>query len=216
MPIRIDCRGLTCPQPVIKTKSYIDRGEMPFLIVLVDNMAAKENVSRLLTQQGYAVRVKEDNDFFSVTGTRSENLKNGDDAVAQEAILNKTNGSQSTHVEKSSNNKKIMVIIGCETLGKGDDKLGEKLMINYIQTLTELGDDLWRLVFINGGVKLCIEKSSVFSVLQKIEKNGVQIFVCGTCLDHFGMIKQKKVGETTNMLDIVTSMQVATQVISLV
>jgi hypothetical protein len=38
--------------------------------------------------------------------------------------------------------------------------------------------------------------------------------VCGTCLNYYGLLEQKKVGETTNMLDIVTSLQVADKVIS--
>jgi len=43
----------------------------------------------------------------------------------------------------------------------------------------------------------------------------VEVLVCGTCLGHFGLLEKKKVGETTNMLDIVTSMQLADKVISL-
>jgi hypothetical protein len=39
--------------------------------------------------------------------------------------------------------------------------------------------------------------------------------VCGTCLTHFGILEQKRAGETTNMLDIVTAMQLADKVISL-
>jgi hypothetical protein len=40
------------------------------------------------------------------------------------------------------------------------------------------------------------------------------VLVCGTCLDHFGLLSQKAVGETTNMLDVVTSLQLATKVIN--
>ena len=38
--------------------------------------------------------------------------------------------------------------------------------------------------------------------------------VCGTCLNHFGLLDKKQCGETTNMLDIVTSLQVADKVIT--
>ncbi|MBW2410410.1 MAG: sulfurtransferase-like selenium metabolism protein YedF, partial [Deltaproteobacteria bacterium] len=44
---------------------------------------------------------------------------------------------------------------------------------------------------------------------------GRKILVCGTCLDHFGLLDQKQIGETTNMLDIVTAMQLADKVISI-
>jgi hypothetical protein len=38
--------------------------------------------------------------------------------------------------------------------------------------------------------------------------------VCGTCLSHFQLLEKKEVGETTNMLDIVTAMQLADSVIN--
>ncbi len=47
------------------------------------------------------------------------------------------------------------------------------------------------------------------------EKNGLKIMVCGTCLDHFNLLDRKQVGETTNMLDIVTAMQLADKVINI-
>ena len=39
--------------------------------------------------------------------------------------------------------------------------------------------------------------------------------MCGTCLNHFKLLEAKQVGETTNMLDIVTAMQLADKVITL-
>ncbi|MFP4587574.1 MAG: DsrE family protein, partial [Desulfohalobiaceae bacterium] len=51
--------------------------------------------------------------------------------------------------------------------------------------------------------------------LQKLESLGVDILVCGTCLDHFGLLQDKKVGQTTNMLDVVTSLQLAEKVIQI-
>lgn len=39
--------------------------------------------------------------------------------------------------------------------------------------------------------------------------------VCGTGLGHFNLLERKQVGETTNMLDIITAMQVADKFISL-
>jgi selenium metabolism protein YedF len=97
----------------------------------------------------------------------------------------------------------------------GDDVLGEKLLISYLKTLKEMGPDLWRLVFINGGVKLTVTDSPVLDELQVYEKNGLLILACGTCLEHFNLTAKKQVGQTTNMLDIVTAMQLADSVITL-
>ena len=78
-----------------------------------------------------------------------------------------------------------------------------------------MGDELWRLVFINNGVKLTIEDAETFEDLKELEGNGILILVCGTCLTHFDLMDRKKVGETTNMLDIVTAMQLADKVINI-
>jgi selenium metabolism protein YedF len=108
-----------------------------------------------------------------------------------------------------------MVLCATDRMGFGDDALGLKLMVNFLRTLKEMGPDLWRLVFVNNGVKLTIEGSEVLEDLRQYEKDGLKIMVCGTCLDHFDILAKKQVGETTNMLDIITAMQVADKVISI-
>ena len=70
-------------------------------------------------------------------------------------------------------------------------------------------------VLVNNGVKLTIVDSPVLEDLAAYEKEGLTILVCGTCLTHFGLLEAKKVGLTTNMLDIVTAMQLADKVINI-
>jgi len=107
-----------------------------------------------------------------------------------------------------------MIIVASDCMGRGDDLLGSKLMSGFLKTLKEMGDDLWRIVFINSGVKLAVEGSAVLPQLTELKDQGVSIFSCGTCLMHFDLMEKLKVGEVTNMLDIVTSMQVADKVIN--
>lgn len=114
-----------------------------------------------------------------------------------------------------TDSKKILVVVGTDRLGHGDDALGSGLMINFLRSLKEMGPDLWRLVFVNNGVKLTVEDTDSLPILQELSAQGTSILVCGTCLSHFKLHEQKKVGETTNMLDIVTSMQIADSVINI-
>jgi selenium metabolism protein YedF len=100
-------------------------------------------------------------------------------------------------------------------VGSGDDVLGAKLMVNFIKTLKEMGNDLWRLVFVNSGVKLTIDGAGTVEDLEELEAAGITILVCGTCLDYFNLLERKQVGQTTNMLDIVTAMQLADKVINI-
>ncbi len=193
----IDCRGLACPGPVLRVKEMIDRGDVATLSILVDNPAAKENVSRFLSRMGYEIGLREEGGAFEVTGTK------GESSAACEIIE-----------ESKDTGSRIAVIVGTDIMGKGDDLLGRNLIKNFIGTLKEMGPELWRLVLLNGGVRLTVEGSGSLADLQALEKEGVSILVCGTCLTHFGLLEKKQVGETTNMLDIVTAMQVADKVIS--
>jgi selenium metabolism protein YedF len=108
-----------------------------------------------------------------------------------------------------------MVMCATDRIGFGDDELGLKLMVNFLRTLKEMEPDLWHLVFVNNGVKLTVDGSEVIGDLEALEKGGLKILVCGTCLNHFNLLERKQVGETTNMLDIVTAMQLADKVINI-
>jgi selenium metabolism protein YedF len=119
------------------------------------------------------------------------------------------------HREQIRAGKKILVLLATDRLGKGDDELGRKIVINFIRTMKEMGDDLWRLVLLNAGVKLAVEGSESLHQLQELAREGLDILVCGPCLKTFQLLEKKQVGELTSMLDIVTSMQLADKVISL-
>jgi selenium metabolism protein YedF len=195
----IDARGLACPAPVLQTKAAIDEKDVAVISVIVDNEAAKQNVCRFLNSNHYQTDIRENRDNFIITGKLTSS------SLPQEEKV----------VPKQSDNKKIMVMCATDRMGFGDDELGLKLMISFIKTLKEMGPELWRLVFVNNGVKLTIEGSEVLSILQEYDKEGLHILVCGTCLTHFGLLDKKRVGETTNMLDIITAMQLADKVINI-
>ena len=205
----LDARGLACPAPVLMAKKALDDGAVGTLSILVDNEASMENVSRFLSSQSAGVDVVREGPDFKIT---AEIPEGGDSKSSQgdlPAIATENEGSG----VKESGNKKIMVLAATDRIGFGDDDLGKKLMISFIKTIEEMGDELWRLVFVNNGVKLCINGSEVLETLQQYETDGLKIMVCGTCLTHFDLMKEKRVGETTNMLDIVTAMQLADKVI---
>jgi selenium metabolism protein YedF len=195
----LDCRGLACPNPVLKTKELIDQGEVAQITVLVDNPAARENVARFLNRSGYEVRVAAEAGAFAVSGSRAAAGPGRGERPAPE----------------SAPGQKILVLIGTDRMGTGDDELGRKLLASFMGTLKEMGSDLWCLVLLNAGVKLSVAGSEVLADLQALTRDGVMVLVCGTCLNHFQLLEKKQVGETTNMLDIVTHMQLADKVVSL-
>jgi selenium metabolism protein YedF len=195
----IDARGLACPAPVLQTKAALQEESPNGVRVVVDNAASQQNVQRFLESQGFQ--------------TALEHV--GSDYIVIGSCDSKTSEQPQPIPEPSSDAKKIMIMCATDRIGFGDDALGSKLMVNFLRTLKEMDDELWRLVFVNNGVKLTIDGSEVLEDLKAYESAGLKILVCGTCLDHFNILKKKQVGETTNMLDIVTAMQLADKVINL-
>lgn len=49
----IDTRGMSCPQPVLMTKKALAASNNASLDVLVDNVAALNNVTRFLKSAGF-------------------------------------------------------------------------------------------------------------------------------------------------------------------
>jgi selenium metabolism protein YedF len=190
---------LSCPAPVLQTKAALQEENPNGVSVVVDNAASQQNVQRFLESQGFQTVLEQAGADYLVIGSG--------DAMPS--------AQPQPAPEPSGDTRKIMVMCATDRIGFGDDALGLKLMVNFLRTLKELGSELWRLVFVNNGVKLTIEGSEVLEDLKDYEKGGIKILVCGTCLDHFNLLDRKQVGETTNMLDIVTAMQLADKVINI-
>ncbi|THB66344.1 MAG: sulfurtransferase-like selenium metabolism protein YedF [Desulfovibrio sp.] len=203
MPIpALDCCGLACPLPVLRCKELIEDSRPESFTVMVDNDAAKQNVSRFLSGQGYSVEAQADNGKWLLAASLQ-----GDSPAPTETSTDMSQYTCAPAVQQTT------VFLTSERMGQGDDDLGAKLMANFLATLPEMGEELWRLVLVNGGVKLAATGSPVLESLTALEKSGVTILVCGTCLDHFGLLDARAVGQTTNMLDVVTSLQAASKVI---
>lgn len=196
----LNCRGLACPAPVTQVRDLLAQGKPATVTVLVDNEAARENVSRFLAYQGYQVTVAEADGDFRVIGAGG--------GEACEVMDDK-------ELAAAGGGRKILVMITTDRMGHGDDQLGAGLMLSFLKTLKEMGPELWRLVFINAGVKLAVAGAETLAPLRELADGEVSILVCGTCLNHFDLLDQKQVGETTNMLDIVTSLQLADKVINI-
>ena len=196
----LDCRGLACPQPVLQCKQCIEADAPEVLSVVVDNEASRANVTRFLESKGYAVDTERDGDDWRLTAT------GGGDMPAAET-------RPAPAPAEASGPSQVCVFIASDCMGSGDDELGGKLMVNFTATLPELGDELWRIVLVNAGVRLAVPGHPCFDNLKSLEDAGVSILVCGTCLDFFDLLEQRGLGQTTNMLDVVTSLQLASKVI---
>lgn len=185
--ITIDNCGLACPQPVINTKKALDgiaAGQS--LISIVDNAAAKENVTRFAVNSGCTVKVEEKNGIYSLTLTKGGAVPT---AAAPPAETQSTAGK--------------VIFIRSNLLGIGSDELGGLLIKSFFYAVSQTPDRLpAKIVLINSGVKLAVTDSPVLKDLQALVAAGVEILACGTCLDFYGLKEQLAVGHISNMYTI--------------
>lgn len=199
----LDCRGLACPQPVIRAKELLDSMAHGSVEVLVDNEAAQSNLARFGKSQGCAVTIRASGDTRHITLSKDGSAK---DAVAPPAPEEYRCDLPTTG---------IIMVIPAETMGRGDDALGRVLMRAYVKTIKSLSPLPAKIFFYNGGVKITATESDLIAPLQDLAAQGVEIYSCGTCLDFFNLKDSLLVGQVTNMFEIMDAMAAqATTVIS--
>lgn len=66
----LDARGLSCPEPVVMMKRALDQGP-DGVAMLVDAVAARENVTRFAKSQGYEVSVTENDGEWTLEARRA-------------------------------------------------------------------------------------------------------------------------------------------------
>jgi len=195
----VDAVGKACPMPVVMTKKEMDNGEES-IITIVDNKIAVENLKKLAQNTGFSVEVKEEGDAFKVALSKT--------CEECEAILN----------DLQEKEKKVasdfVVFLGKNYIGEGSEELGQNLMRMFLYTLTESTELPTHILLMNGGVKLAVEDEQTVEHLKTLSEKGIEIMVCGTCLNYFGIAEQLKIGNVSNMFDIAGKMQACGKVIS--
>ncbi|MBZ9689757.1 sulfurtransferase-like selenium metabolism protein YedF [Clostridium estertheticum] len=190
----IDCKGLLCPMPVVRTKKYFDSIESGESTIIVDNLVAKNNIVKLADGSGYKSIVEEKDKLYYINITKDKN--------------------EVVDVEIKEN-KKFTLLVSTDKLGLGDDELGAILMKSYIFALSEADTIPNDILFVNGGVKLTTSDSQVLDSLKKLISRGANILVCGVCLDFYSIKDKLSVGEISNMYTIVQLMNNADNTIKL-
>lgn len=199
MKITVDARGLACPQPVLLAKKAIEVTEE--VTVLVDNDTAVENIRRLAvkTACGYSVTEK-------AGGVLEISLvRKGDRGLPPAADAGAT-PEPAYAVMPNRKTGPVVVALSDNRMGRGDDALGDILIRAFIHTLLQLKPLPNTIICYNAGVKLAVKDSAVLDDFQQLAQAGVDILVCGTCANYFGLSDQIAAGHISNMYDIVETM----------
>jgi selenium metabolism protein YedF len=194
----VDARGLACPQPVIRTRKAMAEAER--VVTLVDNDTAVTNVSRMAQKAGWRVVVEAKDGDFRLEMTQGEAAApTPAPAVGQIASLSGP----------------LVLVVSQDTMGRGNAELGGILVRGFFHTLSEVEPLPQTLIFFNTGVKLACQGSPVLDDLCALEAKGIEILVCGTCLNYFELTDELAAGQVSNMYDIAETMLRAGQLVNL-
>jgi selenium metabolism protein YedF len=193
----VDARNLSCPQPVILAKQAIEEHEQ--VTVIVDNDTALENVKRMATKLGCSIKTAKKKD-----GAWELYLTRSTQNVVEDA----------PGCEEIAERGPFIIVFSADKMGRGNDELGDVLIRAFIHTICEQENKPAAMIFYNTGVKLTVQGSDVLDDLQQLAAGGVEILICGTCLNYFEIKDKLAVGVVSNMYDIASLMSRAGRVIT--
>ncbi|CAM3392598.1 sulfurtransferase-like selenium metabolism protein YedF [Helicobacter labetoulli] len=201
--IQIDVRDLPCPEPVVKAKKALagvneHSLKLHSYEIIGNSPSSKENLSRFLKTEGFE---------FEVGLGRDEQF-----IIFLKGKVGK--------LSKESKDKIIpkMMLIKNDRVGEGE--LGGMLINGFIKSLLQTEVLPHKILFINRGVLLTtdnkeVDNTEIVEVLKELEKQGVEIYSCGSCLSYFALTERLKVGMIGNAIDGVQNMLTSDSLISL-
>jgi selenium metabolism protein YedF len=190
--MQIDARGKACPVPVMMAGDALAKIGEGIVEVLVDNEESVLNVSGFAAQNGmFAEMNREGKDWRVKIG---------------KGYTCAPSKSEVQHVDLQAKKKTLLLIIGSDSLGKDED-LGKRLMKGFFDTMNVYKQIPHTIFFLNAGVKLTTVNDETIGVLKDIAEQGTEIHSCGTCLKHYGLESELKVGNRGTTNHIVEGMQ---------
>ena len=109
---------------------------------------------------------------------------------------------------------KTTILITADGLGRGDDELGRKLMGNFLRKLLTQPVKPDKLIFYNAGVKLLADGSAVLDAAHELQRAGVDLIACGTCVSFFALDGTLRAGRVSDMNEIAAALLSADKVVT--
>jgi selenium metabolism protein YedF len=197
----IDVKGRKCPMPLIETKKALkELTQDESLKVVLDSETSVQNVTRYLKDNGISVELqKKGNEFELLVNKKGHEIE-----------LTEVDPYCENH---ESTDKSFVVVFGKDRIGEGDNELGLVLAGSMLNTIKEYDVLPQKIIFLNSGINLVLKGAPALIHLTELEKRGVEIITCGTCLNYFEKTDQLAVGRITNMYEILDSIVKAGKVV---
>ena len=204
----VDLRGLVCPEPVLRAKKLLDDAGVDHLEALVESEVNVNNLQRLARSLKIAFSSKGEDDFFRV-----ELQKQPTSHLVTEPSINSAVVSQVAKRNGTSTEVGTVVFLAKDRLGDGDPEFSNKLIDMFLQTLLQAGHRPRAILMANTGVKLMAPDSPTKQVLDDFRDAGVEVLVCGLCVEFYGLKEKIPLEQITNMFAVCEFLMVADKVI---
>ena len=182
----VDARGHGCPKPVMMAEEALAKIGEGIVEVLVDNEDSALNVAGFAAQNGMFAETAREGKDWKVKVVKGYTCK----PIAESKELK----------------KKLLLVVGSDVMGK-EEVLGKVLMKAFFETMKVYKQLPHTLFFLNTGVNLTTIDPDIAGLLKDMEKMGVEIYSCGTCLKQYNLESQLKVGHRGTMNIVVEGMQ---------
>lgn len=193
----IDARGKLCPEPLMMTRRAIKEAAQGDTIeVITDNDIACKNIGSYLTEMKIA--------FTEANGQISFIVGNHDTALLEAIPACPT---------KPANDNGYVIVIKSQEMGSEDANLGKLLMRAFLNTVAESDKLPQTIIIYSGGIRLTMVGTDTARSLAKLEEKGVEVVICGTCVDFYQLKESIKIGTISNMFVIVEKMANATNIV---
>lgn len=109
---------------------------------------------------------------------------------------------------------KRTLLIKDDVIGERSE-LGSKLILGFLSTLKSCSTYPKSIFLLNRGVLLATSNQDSIEILKDLEKLGIKIYSCQTCLESFGVLANLQVGKVGNAKDTLEALLESGNAISL-
>lgn len=108
-----------------------------------------------------------------------------------------------------------VILVTHDGMGQADLALQHKLADKYFKLLLDDGKFPGVICFYTEGVRLVCTGSPLLDTLRALQDRGMNLIVCQTCLEYFGLRDQVQVGIVGGMGDMIEAQWRADKVITI-
>jgi len=188
----IDARRQGCPRPVMIAEEALSKIKEGIVEVLVDNEESALNVAGFATQGGLFTETNKVGRDWKVKIVKGYACDSSEKSVVRSS--------------ESGKKKNLLLVVGSDIMGK-EEELGKTLMKAFFETMKVYKQLPHTVFFLNTGVYLTTTNVDITGLLQEMEKMGVEIYSCGTCLTKYNLESKLAVGHRGTMNIVVEGMQ---------